>query len=133
MSITSQEANALGVMSKIIPLLSNGAAGSLIYLQTSNLNSQYPVVLGINKPYLQDRADSRRPDVMKSLLPKPEEAVLREAWSIGRERSSSFSVLNLWDVSHFVVSWRAFVCFWFFYRSLLRGTKKYHLLFSFSL
>lgn len=38
MSITSPKANTLGVVSKIIPLLSNRAAGSLIYLQTSNLS-----------------------------------------------------------------------------------------------
>lgn len=88
MSITSQEANTLGVVSKIIPLLSNRAAGSLIYLQTSNLNQPTSCCSGgqINRACMTELIHVR-PDVMKSLLPKPEEGVLREARSIGRERS----------------------------------------------
>lgn len=34
--------------------------------------SGHPVVLGTHKSYLHDQADLQRPDVMQSLLPKPE-------------------------------------------------------------
>lgn len=48
-----------------------GLASSFISKRQISV-SGHPVVLGTHKSYLRDRADVQRPDVMQSLLPKPE-------------------------------------------------------------
>ena len=69
---------------------------------------------GINKSYLQDRADVPRPDAIQSLLPKPEEVIWGEAWSTGGERSHPLFLCQvpLGCPSHLVAPRWEFVCSW---------------------